>query len=228
VELLAVQFSGGKDSVAVLNWVKTVNKTLNKEMVALFVETGAEYPCVTAHVIDVCKRMGVPLKILNPRRHILQHYAEKEKFPNSIFRECMHEFIHETTDKFLLEQKKTFVLLRGGRNEQRVKSRKCQTSIEKTVKHVTFKIIAPFYSLTKEQYEEELKKVSAFMWSGYEKGFVRTACWMCPFQTDQQFEALQKHYPVLWEKMKHYIQTWEYPEVKGCAYKKRLNKYKEK
>jgi len=226
VEVLAVQFSGGKDSVAVLNWVKTVNSTLNKEMVALFVETGAEYPCVTAHVVDVCKRMGVPLKILNPRRHLLQHYAEKEKFPNVLFRECMHEFIHETTDIYLHGLQKTVALIRGGRKDPQTKNSKSRTVTEKTYKDMTFNIIAPFYAMSKENYAAELEKVKDFMWSGYEKRFVRTACWMCPFQTDQQFEALKKNYPVLWENMVTYIKTWEFTEVKGCAYRKRLDKYK--
>jgi site-specific DNA-methyltransferase (adenine-specific) len=228
VELLAVQFSGGKDSVAVLNWVKTVNSTLNKEMIALFIETGAEYPCVTAHVIDVCKRMNVPLKILNPRRHILQHYAEKKVFPNVLFRECMHEFIHETTDIYLVGQQKSFALIRGGRKDQQTKNSKSRTVTEKAYKGTTFNIIAPYYALSKEQYEAELEKVRDFMWSGYEKGFIRTACWMCPFQTDQQFEALKNNYPVLWDKMKEYINEWEFTEVKGCAYRKRLNKHKVK
>ena len=194
VDVISVQFSGGKDSVAV--------------------------------VIDVCNRLGVNLRILNPKKHILQHYATKKCFPNVLFRECMHEFIHETTDTYLVNRDETFVLLRGGRNDQRTAKSKSTTVLEKTYKGKTFKIVSPFYAFTAEKYEAELEKVKDFMWSGYEKGFVRTACWRCPFQTDQQFKALEENYPVLWSKMKDYINEWEFTEVKGCQYRKRLHKHK--
>ena len=227
IDVISVQFSGGKDSVAVLNWAVTAAKSLDKPIEALFVETGAEYPCVTAHVVDVCNRLGVNLRILNPKKHILQHYATKKCFPNVLFRECMHEFIHETTDIYLASKNETFVLLRGGRKDQKTAKSKSTTVLEKTYKDKTFKIVSPFYAFSAEKYEAELEKVKDFMWSGYEKGFVRTACWMCPFQTDQQFKALEENYPVLWSKMKDYINEWEFTEVKGCQYRKRLHKHKE-
>ena len=147
VDVISVQFSGGKDSVAVLNWAVTAAKSLGKPIEALFVETGAEYPCVTAHVIDVCNRLGVNLRILNPKKHILQHYATKKCFPNVLFRECMHEFIHETTDTYLVNREETFVLLRGGRKDQRTAKSKSTTVLEKTYKGKTFKIISPFKRL---------------------------------------------------------------------------------
>jgi len=223
VDLIAVQFSGGKDSVCVLNWAMEAAKQLDKKIVACFIETGAEYPCVTAHVIETCDRLGVPLEILNPKQHLLQYYTEKKAFPNVIYRDCMFKFIHDVTDEYLCSREESFVLLRGGRKDQKTGLSKSREVFEKTHKGRTFKILSPFYAFTAEQYQAELEKVKDFMWHGYAKGFVRTACWMCPFQTEEQFAALKKHYPVLWEKMKSYVHEWDYLDVGNDPYRKRMD-----
>jgi len=45
-------------------------------------------------------------------------------------------------------------------------------------------------------------------WPGYKRGFQRTACWCCPFQTAKQYEALRVNYPPLYERLMRMAATW--------------------
>ena len=65
-----------------------------------------------------------------------------------------------------------------------------------------YEVITPFFGVDKAEYENALEEVKPLLWRGYELGFVRTACWCCPFQKVEQWEKLKEHYPLLWEEMR--------------------------
>ena len=222
---ILVQFSGGRDSTVVLNWAQTMSLLKDKPVEAMFVETGAEFPCVTQHVINVCLALQVPLKILNPKKHILQHYVEKGQWPDQIYRDCMHEFIHATTDGYSFSRDERVLVVRGGRNDQQTRISKSKEYFEKEKGGKTIGVLAPYYATSKEEYEAELQKVESLLWKGYSLGFVRTACWNCPFQRHEQWEAMKVHYPLLWEAMRIQATTLKFRKVQKDSTKKSFDAY---
>ena len=63
----------------------------------------------------------------------------------------------------------------------------------------------PAFDINKELLEQILKKSGMPIWEGYDMGFLRTACWMCPGQNSTQAYALSQHYPGLVDV----IRRWE-------------------
>lgn len=65
-------------------------------------------------------------------------------------------------------------------------------------KGTTIKYINPLFALSKEEYKVDMERLASELWNGYKKGFVRTACWCCPFQKREQWKAMKIYYPLLW------------------------------
>ncbi len=61
-----VLFSGGKDSLCLLEYIRRLGKQINKKITALHVDTTAGFPEVEEYVRKVCNKMGVPLKTVRP------------------------------------------------------------------------------------------------------------------------------------------------------------------
>jgi phosphoadenosine phosphosulfate reductase len=68
-ERAALQFSGGKDSLALLYLARPHLKRIT----VYFAETGAVFPHVRQHVEETCRRLGATLKIVLPPRHVAVH-----------------------------------------------------------------------------------------------------------------------------------------------------------
>jgi 3'-phosphoadenosine 5'-phosphosulfate sulfotransferase (PAPS reductase)/FAD synthetase len=81
----------------------------------------------------------------------------------------------------------------------------------------------PIYYVDEKTFEEEIKKIP--IWQGYSKGFQRTACWTCPFQKVEQWEALKREYPLLWESLREMALTFEFRYYKGDNIVPRFIKY---
>lgn len=62
-----VLFSGGKDSLATLIYLKEVARHLRKRITAIYVDTTAGLPENTQYVKKVCKYMKVKLEIVKPK-----------------------------------------------------------------------------------------------------------------------------------------------------------------
>lgn len=217
------EFSGGRDSsLAILTTISELKLTGNT-VEAVFVETGAEFPSVTFHVVDFCKKYEIPLKILHPKQHILQYYLDKGVLPDSIFRDCQHKFINEPILKYsyeLAEKGFKVLTIRGGRAKQktsRSKSGIFQKIDEKTI------LWNPLHNLSDEEYNLKIKEIPK--WIGYEQGFERTACWFCPFQKIAQWEAMEKHYPMLYGCLKKLFTQCAYKEYKGDGCFKNMIKH---
>jgi len=60
-----------------------------------------------------------------------------------------------------------------------------------------------------ERYKRQLEEEFG-LWEGYAKGFQRTACWCCPFQTKQQYETIKKELPFLWAVLERKAKEWEF------------------
>jgi 3'-phosphoadenosine 5'-phosphosulfate sulfotransferase (PAPS reductase)/FAD synthetase len=223
---VVLQFSGGKDSTVAINWTRGVCEKLGKPLEAVFCETGAEFPDLTAHVIRVCERLGVKLVLLHPRENILAHYMAKREWPNSIFRDCLHKFINDPVNRHLRQYEgEKVICVRGGRSDQKTSVSKSDIYQEVKDGNRVVRLLNPFFGVDKTEYERALEGVKPLLWRGYELGFIRTACWMCPFQKVDQWETLKQHYPMLWEEMRRLAGELEYKKFEGDSTRRRFTEY---
>lgn len=223
---VVVQFSGGKDSTVALNWARGVCEQFHKPLECAFVDTGCEFPDILSHVLRISEKLGVPLAILHPKENLLQHYFGKKQWPDSIYRDCLHQFINATVNRHLRTYEgENAVCVRGGRSDQKTSASK--SDLYQVVKDGKEEVhlLNPFFGVSKEDYEKALCEVKPLLWKGYEKGFVRTACWCCPFQKTEQWEALKTHYPLLWNEMRSLVKALKFIEHGNDGNLRRYREY---
>ena len=189
-------------------------------------ETGAEFPDLTSHIIRVCERLEVKLVLLRPRHNILQHYCGKKQWPDSLYRDCLHKFINDPVNRHIRQYEgENVICVRGGRSDQKTQASKSNLYQEVKDGKRIVRLLNPFFGVDKDEYERALDEVKPLLWRGYALGFARTACWCCPFQKVEQWEALKVHYPLLWEEMRRLAKTLEYKEYKGDSTRRRFLDY---
>jgi 3'-phosphoadenosine 5'-phosphosulfate sulfotransferase (PAPS reductase)/FAD synthetase len=71
-EHAALQYSGGKDSTALLHLARPHLPRIT----VYFGDTGASFPHVKAHVVETCARLGARLVVVAPPMDIRQYHAE--------------------------------------------------------------------------------------------------------------------------------------------------------
>jgi 3'-phosphoadenosine 5'-phosphosulfate sulfotransferase (PAPS reductase)/FAD synthetase len=220
------EFSGGKDSTLAMLKMIPILKGAKKEYEAVFVNTGAELPDLQFHVMQFCLKREIPISILSPKESIVHHYLRKKKLPDPIFRECMHEFIYKPIDNHVgqyIKDGKRVLGIRGGRGDQKTTKSKAGKLQEIERNGLKYLLYSPLYDLPQDQYDEELTKIEK--WAGYEKGFIRTACWFCPFTHPDQWDALKENYPLVFGSLVEMNQICKMPNHKGDGNYKRHQAY---
>lgn len=211
---ILMQFSGGKDSTLALNWAKQMSLKYDKPIEAIFVETGAEFPDVMAHVIKICEQQEIPLKLLNSAINIVQYLNDKREWPSPLHKPCIVRFIGKPVSEYALSfENENVIIIRGGRKNQRNFLSNSDTVQKITLNKKDLFLINPLFLVPEDEYQEILQSVKSLLWRGYSIGFLRTACWMCPFQQHQQWDMLKKYYPLLWEEMRIMTKFMQYPMV---------------
>lgn len=221
-ENVHVEFSGGKDSLLALLWTRKICKELKKSFTVLFVETGGELPDLSSYINRLCQDLKVNLVRMNSRANLVEYYTKRGRWPDPLFRDCQHKFINEILDSFDPEGLPKTIKIRGGRADQKV-GRSVRTAFLKLKNGAS--IFAPFYETSQTSYETMLRKIKKLVWPGYAKGFLRTACWCCPFQRPEQYEALKENYPMVWEEMRILTSRLIYPAHKTDSNIKRFHRY---
>jgi len=220
-ENFIVQFSGGKDSLLALLWAKEISEKFKKPFSVRFVETGAEFPCLSSYVRRICQDLNVNLDVVSPKESILSFYLRIGRWPDPVFRDCQSNFINKVIDEHLPSPERT-LQIRGGRPDQK------ETKTPKTDFQIVegkYHLYNPFYFLEKEKYLELLEAIADIVWPGYKKGFLRTACWICPFQKPEQWEVMKEVYPLLWEEMRLLSKKLKFPSHPGDGFRSRFLKY---
>ena len=214
-------FSGGRDSTLALFSTYKTFRDMGYQCHVLFVSSGCEFPDLEVHVRRVCRSIGAELTILRPDYNFLTEYADKGKFPNPVFMDCVERLINRPIDAHIksLIGDEDYLLVRGGKASQKTtRSNTARLQRVRDKPHLT--IYNPAYDYTEDQLSADIP-----MWRGYEEGFDRTACWCCPFQKKTQWDALKRCYPLLWNEMKAMFETMEYPRIKGDGHPKYVESY---
>jgi 3'-phosphoadenosine 5'-phosphosulfate sulfotransferase (PAPS reductase)/FAD synthetase len=96
-----VLFSGGKDSLAALLYLKRVASQVNGELTALYVDTTAGLPENTEYVRDVCDYLEVDLKVATPRVDYFT-LVRKWGIPSFRYRWCCRELKIKPIEEYLI------------------------------------------------------------------------------------------------------------------------------
>lgn len=203
-----VLFSGGKDSLSTLLWVR--HNYPDVPCVAVFCDTGVEFPGIGAYVAEVCEQLQAEIAVVKPTTEWWSWLRQKGRWPSLLYRECAQRMIHVPIAKWIrrgCDPEKT-ALFTGSRAEEAVRgSQKTATSSLTSLGKDAGRYFhfAPCFNVKKPTLEQVLLDSLVPLWRGYARGFVRTACWCCPGQCGLQAAALQEHYPGLANE----IRDWE-------------------
>lgn len=214
------QFSGGRDSTLVI--LETIELVRDKDPVACYVDTGTEFPDLLYFIYNFCQKHDLPLQVLHPKRNFFEIYGKDKCFPGADYRPCISQLINDPCDEFycLFENALT---IRGSNSKQKTHRSKSKIYMEFERKNKTIKCLNPLFAISKDEYKSDIQKIN--VWEGYEKGFERTACWTCPFQTAKQWNAMKVYYPMLFDRMKEMANIWKYNKFSRENYSKQFYKY---
>ena len=202
-----VLFSGGKDSLASLLWVRCNFPEI--DCCAVFSDTGVEFPGMGAYVAEMCELLDAEYVVVKPTTEWWSWLRKKGRWPSLLYRDCAQQMIHTPCAQWVRANCKAeqTAIFTGSRAEEAVRgSQKTSTSslgsLGKDAER--YYHFAPCFNVKKAVLERVLRESALPLWVGYGKGFVRTACWCCPGQCGLQAAALQEHYPGLANEIKQW------------------------
>ncbi len=119
---VVVLWSGGKDSQACL--IHSVKKYGQKNVLAVFCDTGWEHEITVSHVEDVCRHMGVELLTLRGEKQFEELCIRKHIFPTGSRRFCTVELKVKPFIDWILDQDESFIIVQGIRASESAKRAK--------------------------------------------------------------------------------------------------------
>jgi 3'-phosphoadenosine 5'-phosphosulfate sulfotransferase (PAPS reductase)/FAD synthetase len=113
-----VTFSGGKDSLAALLWIRN---NFTKNFVTVFCDTGWENPITYRYIEKVAEKLGLDLVTLRSKKFdgLIDLAKKKSRFPSSQRRFCTSELKSIPTIDYLLDVvKEDFIIIQGIRGAE--------------------------------------------------------------------------------------------------------------
>ena len=113
------------------------------------------------------------------------------------------------------------IIMRGGRGQERAGQTKYKESRVLNVPRMKGYIyFQPFYFTDKGVGETILKENNVPIWPGYDSGLLRTACRICPGQSQPTYACIKDKHPgvwaeLLWMENKLGPGCWQDPNGKG-------------
>lgn len=198
-----VQFSGGKDSTAMLLMMLEKNMQVDD---IICCDTGKEFPEMYSHINKVREYIKTnynkDITVLRNDKtfdyYMFDHVKMKGKNKGSKGYGWSSMGIRWCTT--LLKQNLTKKYLRGVEHISYIGIAYDEPKRhEKRAKNV----IHPLYDwgVTEKQALEYCYS-KGFYWGGLYEHFDRVSCWCCPLKSMKELEALYRYYPRLWEKLK--------------------------
>ena len=200
-----VQFSGGKDSTAMLLMMLERGMPVDE---IIFCDTGKEFPGMYKHIAEVesfIAKYGKTITTLKAEKPfdywLLEHVKTKGK--------------HEGTQGYGWARPWrrwcTRILKQAPTNEYLKKYSKEKTVVyigiayDEPKRHEKLMVnqVHPLYDwhITERQALEYCYE-KGFHWDGLYEHFKRVSCWCCPLQSIKSLKTLWELYPELWDELK--------------------------
>ena len=197
--LNVVQFSGGKDSTAMLLMMLEKNMPIDD---IIFCDTGKEFPQVYEHIEKVNKYIGGGITVLRAKKtydyYMFEHVKTRGKnkgkmgygWPDMVRRWCTSR-LKELPQKDYMKGKEYLSYIGIAYDEP-----KRHQNIPDNVIHPLFD-----WGIT-EKMALEYCYEKGFDWGGLYEHFDRLSCWCCPLKNKKELEIIYKDYPELWQELK--------------------------
>jgi 3'-phosphoadenosine 5'-phosphosulfate sulfotransferase (PAPS reductase)/FAD synthetase len=108
-----VTFSGGKDSLAALLWVRN---NLTTKFTTVFCDTGWEHPLTYAYIHEIAEKLNLDLVTLKSKKYdgMIDLAMKKKSFPSVYRRFCTYELKKVPNIDYILDEVKDhFILVQG-------------------------------------------------------------------------------------------------------------------
>jgi len=193
------QFSGGKDSSAVVLWAKHFYP--DNEMELDFINMGADHVGLHTFIHDMATFFDIDLKVVTTK-NMFDVMLENGKWPHFNNPYC-HDILHAALDDCLKSYKADdIIIMRGGRGQERTGHTKHKESRVLSVPKMRGRIyFQPFYFVDKNVGETILKENNVPTWQGYDTGLLRTACRICPGQAQPTYACIKNKHPGVWDEL---------------------------
>jgi len=211
-----LQFSGGKDSLAILSLCKDKNITV------YFVDTGAALPHMSRFIRDACKKFDVPLEVISPPMPV-QEYTELYGLPSDIVPselspenafllkklpdtkiqsrlQCCNAMRWNPMQTAIMKSGVTTVI-RGYKDSDKYKTQGSRVLLDNGIKYV-----APLYDWTDKDVFGYLGKEGLELPEQYGTTNNSMDCWMCTAflgneGVEGDFKYIRENYPELWPEL---------------------------
>ena len=216
---MIVQFSGGKDSTAMLHRMLAWGFPIEA---LLFFDTGWEFPEMYHHLALVMQKTGLKITVLHPRRPFAE-LLKKYRWPDARRRWCTAEkrdagtkWINQSyhRDRDYVVQCLGFALDELDRTDTKEQLKKglvmypllndfCMDP-EKARYMVAGlrKSADPTDGLTPLTERDALQYCYdlGYTWGGLYERFSRVSCFCCPLKRKRDVRTIREHYPDLWDR----------------------------
>jgi 3'-phosphoadenosine 5'-phosphosulfate sulfotransferase (PAPS reductase)/FAD synthetase len=181
-----VLFSGGKDSLATLVYLKEIAKKAHSDLTALYVDTTAGLPENTKYVRKVCKYLEINLKVVKPKTDYFT-LVKEWGIPSFGYRWCCRELKIKPIEEYLDSIKEPKVVFDG--------IRAAESNVRKQYipiwYHPSFKCL----SVSPIFYWSDQEVVSLINSNGLPKTLLHslgtsTECWCGAYKTEADFRKL--------------------------------------
>lgn len=194
-----VQFSGGKDSTAMLLMMIERNMPIDE---IIFCDTGKEFPAMYEHIAKVEQYIGRKVTKLKAEKSFDYYFAERAKtkgknkgskgygWATMRVRWCTSLLKQGVTQKHLKNQGEYIQYIGIAADEP-----KRHKNISKNTVHPLFD-----WGITEKEALQYCYD-KGFDWGGLYEHFRRVSCWCCPLQRIGELRTLRRHYPELWQEL---------------------------
>ena len=197
--LNVVQFSGGKDSTAMLLMMLEKNMPIDD---IIFCDTGKEFPQIYEHIEKVNKYIGGEITVLKSEKsydyYMFDHVKQKGKnkgkrgygWADMRCRWCT-SYLKQTPQKKYMKGKDYLSYIGIAYDEP------------KRHQNIPNNVIHPLYDWKiTEKMALEYCYSKGFDWGGLYEHFDRLSCWCCPLKNNKELEIIYKDFPELWQELK--------------------------
>ncbi len=226
---LIIQFSGGRDSMAMLGLVQEVTD----DFVCAYMATGLEFKGIIPFVKETCQKYGVRLLISNPSMHkgnIFKRVRQFKTFPGLIATWCCRDLKLRPQKKMLIKEfgKGTFYKLEGIRLHESTRRRSIYAEYTGTPYREDGEFrgsyeVFPIINWTDRDVLNYLK-MKGLPTSGLYKEFGVSGCSWCPFYQPDIYRRILGKMPNHYDRFIELENELDLPSVSGYYFLRDLKK----